>query len=36
MKHVKFNVSGLEGKLQNKNGKPTRQSNTAHILSQDI
>ena len=32
IKNVTSRVSDLEGKLQNKNGKPTRQSHTAHIL----
>jgi hypothetical protein len=32
IKHASVKVSDWEGKLQNQNGKATRQSNTAHIL----
>jgi len=32
IKYARNRVTDLEGKLQNKNGKTTRQSNTAHIL----
>jgi hypothetical protein len=32
IKYTSINLSDVEGKLQNKNGQTTRQSNTVHIL----
>jgi len=32
IKYARIKETGLEGKLQNKNGKTTMQSNTTHIL----